>query len=485
MLWSLVCVILAIGFYPTWTELAKLWFDTESYAHGPIVPMISLWLVWRLRAELSRNLRPAIWWIGIVGLVASGILWLTGEVLQVSSFRHFAVVLMLIAAIATCFGRDVFCALLFPILFLLFAVPFGDFLIEPMMDQTADMAVIALQWTGIPVFREARSIQIPTGRWAVVEACAGTRYLIASVMLGTLFSYLFFRSWSRRIAFVVAAIVVPVVANWLRAYLIIMAGHLSQNTIGVGADHVLFGWVFFGVFIFAMFSIGARWREDSLDRPHFNIVSSAKRVSGLSLHIAALLATLGVAALPVVAAMMVPTGRAISLTPFIEKSDWPTDVRELWAPDLSGERGRLNLSFRPKNGVSVSAFRAVYEAQRGQNRMLRFGNRLYPDSENISAKIETRSSQITLSDRVVPIVEYKMPERVGVRIIRTYYQIGQTDTASPYTAKIHLAARLLSGQGDRSTVIVWSAYAADAEQARAVLNAFESAFGEQLAKREP
>jgi EpsI family protein len=160
-------------------------------------------------------------------------------------------------------------------------------------------------------------------------------------------------------------------------------------------------------------------------------------------------------------------------------------VRELWAPDLSGERGRLNVSYRPKNGATVSVYRAVYEAQRGQNRMLRFGNRFYPDSENISAKIETRTTEVTLAGRKVPIFEYKMPERIGVRVIRTYYQIGQTDTASPYRAKLHLATRLLSGQGDRSTVVVWSAYALDAAQARAALTEFESAFGDQLARREP
>ena len=60
------------------------------------------------------------------------------------------------------------------------------------------------------------------------------------------------------------AIVVPVVANWLRAYMIVMLGHLSNNTIAVGVDHLVYGWVFFGIVIMLMFWIGARWAERNL-----------------------------------------------------------------------------------------------------------------------------------------------------------------------------------------------------------------------------
>jgi EpsI family protein len=52
------------------------------------------------------------------------------------------------------------------------------------------------------------------------------------------------------------------VANWVRAYIIVMLGHLSGNEIAPGADHLIYGWVFFGVVIMIMFAIGMRWRED-------------------------------------------------------------------------------------------------------------------------------------------------------------------------------------------------------------------------------
>ncbi len=483
--WIAICAVLGLVHHRTFSELARLWFDTESYAHGVMVPFISAWLIWRLKGQVTRDIKPAFWWLGALGLTASALLWFVGEMLQVSSFRHFAVVLMLIASIAACFGADLLRALFFPIVFLLFAVPVGDFLIEPMMNHTADVAVMALQWTGIPVYREARSIQIPTGRWAVVEACAGTRYLIASIMLGALYSYLFYRSWMRRLIFMAVAIIVPIVANWLRAYLIIMAGHLSQNKYGVGADHILFGWVFFGGFIFAMFSIGARWREDTPERPQFNTVSRLEQIKPTRALAALAIATGFAAALPHIASMLSPQGQPIVVAEYATKPHWPVDVRELWKPEFSGERGRLSVSYKTKNEVSVSAYRAVYEAQRGENRMLRYGNQFFPDLDIASAKIQSKVIEVSLSGKVISVLENRIPERVGTRVIRSYYQVGPDDTASAYVAKLRLAAQLLRGRGDRSTVVVWSAYAIDESKSLATIAEFEKEFGDQLTRREP
>jgi EpsI family protein len=71
--------------------------------------------------------------------------------------------------------------------------------------------------------------------------------------------------------------VVPLVANWVRAYMIVMIGHLSNNTLAVGVDHLIYGWVFFGIVIGLMFLIGARWAEPEL--PPVTAVSLDRTVS--------------------------------------------------------------------------------------------------------------------------------------------------------------------------------------------------------------
>ena len=141
--------------------------------------------------------------------------------------------------------------MLFPLAFLFFAAPVGEFLMPWLMARTADFTVFALRLSGIPVYREGLHFIIPSGSWSIVEACSGVRYLIASLMAGTLFAYFNYRSLRRRLLFVVVALLVPIVANWLRAYFIVLFGHLSDNKLAVAADHLIYGWVFFGVVIIA------------------------------------------------------------------------------------------------------------------------------------------------------------------------------------------------------------------------------------------
>src|SRR5262249_8575114 len=181
--------------------------------------------------------------------------------------KQFALVFMIQAALVTIVGTRVAWALALPLAFLLFAVPAGEFLVPTLMDWTADFVVAALRGSGVPVYREANHFIIPSGRWSVVEACSGIRYVIASLMVGTIYAALAYTSMRRRALFIAASILVPVVANWLRAYLIVMIGHLSNNRLAVGVDHLIYGWVFFGVVMLILLLIGARWREDGDARP--------------------------------------------------------------------------------------------------------------------------------------------------------------------------------------------------------------------------
>src|SRR5262245_60586790 len=251
--------VLAV-YWRTVADMVVIWVRSETFTHGFLVLPISLWLVWRQRRGL-RELPVRPWFPGLLGVAGAGLLWLAADLASVASPAQFALVFMLQFAVVTVLGLTVGRALLFPLAFLLFAVPAGEFLVPKLMDHTADVTIVALRATGIPVFREGNHFAIPTGSWSVVEACSGIRYLIASMMAGSLFAYLTYRSPWKRWAFFAVSIVVPIVANWLRAYMIVVIGHLSGNTLAAGVDHLVYGWVFFGIVIAIMFWIGSRWYD--------------------------------------------------------------------------------------------------------------------------------------------------------------------------------------------------------------------------------
>ncbi|MCB1843135.1 MAG: EpsI family protein, partial [Halioglobus sp.] len=195
-------------------------------------------------------------------LLPAGFGWLLATLVDVLVVQQLALVAMLVIAAWAVLGHRLAGALAFPLGFLFFAVPIGEGLIAPMMDFTAVSTVHLVRLSGIPVFREGLYFELPSGRWSVVEACSGVRYIIASVTVGTLFAYLTYVSWWRRIVFILISAIVPVFANTLRAYIIVMLGHFSDMKIATGADHLVYGWVFFGLVIFVLFWIGAFFRED-------------------------------------------------------------------------------------------------------------------------------------------------------------------------------------------------------------------------------
>ncbi|HNU10156.1 MAG TPA: exosortase A [Rubrivivax sp.] len=259
---TVVLVLLAIGvaFRDTVLVMTGIWWRSDTFAHCMLVLPISLWLVWRKRDRLAAlNPSPQPWML--LAMVVTAGAWLLAELAVVNAAAQFAFVTMLILAVPAVLGIAVARAIMFPLLFLYFAVPFGEFMLPAMMEWTADFTVAALRLSGIPVFREGQNFAIPSGNWSVIDECSGVRYVMASFLVGSLFAYLNYRSYLKRAVFMGVSLLLPVVANWIRAYMIVMLAHLSGNRIAVGVDHILYGWVFFGLIVFAMFMIGMRWAD--------------------------------------------------------------------------------------------------------------------------------------------------------------------------------------------------------------------------------
>lgn len=284
--------------------MVSIWWRSETFTHAFLVAPISLWLVWEKRKVLARfQPQPSLWLA--LPLLALAFAWVLGELAAVNAVTQLALVAMLILAVPLIIGIPAARQILFPLCFLFFAVPIGEFVMPKFMEWTATMTVWGLRASGIPVYQEGLQFVIPSGRWSVVEACSGVRYLIASLTVGTLFAYLNYRSLKRRLIFVGVSIVVPVIANWVRAYLIVMLGHLSGNELAVGADHLIYGWVFFGIVMLIMFAIGMRWREDDQKTDQLALDNAASSVTldfeaGMPRRvILAALMALGIGALPV------------------------------------------------------------------------------------------------------------------------------------------------------------------------------------------
>ena len=187
-----VAVVLAV-FWPTTVSIVETWWRSATYQHCFFVIPIFMWLVWGQRNRLAAT-PAAPYWPGLLLACGCGLIWLTGVLAVTNAISQLALVGMTVVAVLTVFGLAWAKVLWFPLLFLFFAVPFGDALVPSMTNWTADFTVLALRATGVPIFREGNQFVIPSGSWSVVEACSGIKFLIASLMVGTLYAWLMYRS---------------------------------------------------------------------------------------------------------------------------------------------------------------------------------------------------------------------------------------------------------------------------------------------------
>lgn len=465
--------LLAALYYATGAAMVEIWNRSETFAHAWVVPPISAWLVWRMRGELSSMApRPAPAWL--LALLPLGLLWLIGDLAAANSATQFALLGLAVALVPVMLGNAVAARMAFPLGFLFFAVPFGDFLTPWLMERTADFTVLALRATGIPVFREALQFVIPSGSWSVVQACSGIRYLMASVMVGTLFAYLNYRTNGKRWAFVGVAIVTPLVANWLRAYMIVMLGHLSGNRLAVGVDHIIYGWVFFGIIMLAMFMVGARWSDPDPEPVPVGQAASdaAVPLAGMAITWIAALALVGLpTGLRDMAERSHASVKPVLAAPALPGWTWVDEPLSTWKPHFLNSAASVHGRFEPAaGGPPVGFFVGYYRDQRYGRQLITSVNDVVNDEDDKawSRTASSRGEAAGLTWRVGELRGQALHEMVGtgagtprLRVWHLYWINGRP-FVSDWQAKLYGAWQGLLGHGDDAAVVLVYSRKADA-----------------------
>lgn len=480
--WALLAILLyvlavVVIYWPTMQSMVDIWSRSDTFAHGFIIAPVSLWLIWQQREGLA-IMTPRVQPWFMVPMVAMGILWLMSELVDVLVIQQLTFVLLLIFGVCALLGTAIARRLLFPLAFLLFMVPMGENLIAPMMDFTAASTVWMVRQTGIPVYQEGLYFSLPTGNWSVVEACSGIRYLIASITLGCMYAYLMYSSLSKRLIFVAASIVVPVIANTLRAFMIVMIGHSSDMTLAVGVDHLIYGWFFFGIVIFIMFLVGSFFRDarpeqksaqaTSLDGGSdldLSLGSGSTFRSGLSaesrlfwsnnnssVYVACVLIAVTSLVWPSVPKFL-PEGKAVPADAALifpaALNDWRAvqDPGWSWRPLTAGADITYK-GFYASNGVWVGLYVNQYLSQtQGGELVSGLDQWIIPEVRDQQWHLLAQgSARMRVVDRLITVDQARVKSPEAELLLWRWYRIGEHDTANPYLAKLLEALSKLTFQ---------------------------------------
>ncbi len=236
----------------------SVWLHSYIYSYGFLVPLVSVYILWCRRDRL-KDIEPMPDFLSGISLLAPGLfLLIAGRHMGLVSLQGISLVLSLMGTVVITLGRRFFAATWFPIVYLLFMVPFWDNLTValhlPLQTFSAMTGATLMGWLGIPVYRDAIYLTLPNITLEVAQVCSGVNNLFAVVAVAVPLAYLALASWRRRILLVCGGVAIAILGNGVRVALVgVLAYHNAAGDLH-GPYHILQGLLVSGIgFVGLMF----------------------------------------------------------------------------------------------------------------------------------------------------------------------------------------------------------------------------------------
>lgn len=452
-----VMVVILFSFFDTIKTLGMTWWDKPEYNHSLLILPVIAFLVYE-RREIFRKIAPKPSWLGLVPLLAGGFLWLLGDLADTNVIRQFGLVILLQGCLLAILGKRVVLALLFPFFYMVFLIPFGDFLVPALQDFTTDFMVVILHFLNIPVYVQGVYISIPAGDFQVAEACAGLRFLVATVALGTLMANVAYKTVGRQIIVVALSFIVPIIANGFRATGIILIAHWSDMKYATGVDHIVFGWIFFAIVLLIFISIAMTFTNRGLDEGYIDFSKKYWSVNESVSPVKFILFVLVAANLTGIAPVYVSvieqryqTFDHYSLVPNkqILGRDYSQDSD--WKPYYGGASQTFHLRKTQNISEPIDIFMAYYKYQTSDAEMIRFGNGVV--QQDVWTRVENRKINQHITGLDYEVNEVLLQSGGERRLVWYWYWVNGKFTASKYKAKLLDAkAKLFGGRLDSAVI---------------------------------
>jgi exosortase A len=241
----------------------QTWDASTAYNHCFLIIPIALYLLWDRRFDLI-GIAPRPMPVALLLGLPLAFVWLVAERLGIMEGRQLVAISFVELLFLAILGKRLWWAMAGPLLYLYFLVPFGEFLTPRLQDFTTWFIRHGLDMLGVPAYIDGYVIEIPQGTFFVAEACAGLRFLIASIAFGCLYALMMYRSPMRRGLFILVSLIVPIIANGFRGLGIVYLGYLLGSAQAAAADHIIYGWIFFSVVILVLIALGLPFRQDDI-----------------------------------------------------------------------------------------------------------------------------------------------------------------------------------------------------------------------------
>lgn len=478
---ALLLVAGAVGLWPLLTMLHESW--TAWYGpseHGYLILVLAVWMGVRYwRAAPVARLAPE-WW-GSVALLCMVAVLAAFELMFINVTRLTLLPLFALAGVLLVFGRTAALRLFWPAAFLYFALPQWWVINGLLQSLTTAIVTRLVAWTGIPAFIEGNFVHIPAGVFEIASGCSGLNYVVVGLALAAFYALMYLQRWRHRLQLLCFAVALSLISNWIRVYILILVGHLSdmQHYL-ITVEHHLFGWALFLVFMIPMLLFARRLEERELQSSSLRQTPGAPQPQApgqASPRPAVSPAVLPAAVLAAVL-LLLPRGFPVDDSPGPQPAlPLPATLAgQATAPARDGDwRPRyINASddqvrLRLPGGAAVEVYRGVYVRQDREHRLVRGDND--PLGPGFRLADTRRVDGDGLGDGPVPaVLEFRGTLAGRERLVWRYHLAGGVPAVGALDTKLAELRGLLAGRRDGVVVAVSAECRPDCAAARQALS---------------
>ncbi len=247
----LTAAALVLAFALPWYHLVQLSLNDSLYSHLPLIPLVSVYLVWMRRETLppasspNRILAAGLLFAGAAVLTSYFAVTRSGTALALEdslAWTTYAFLLLFTGVCAWFLGRDLLKAVSFPLGFLIFMAPFPSAVHQAMetflQHWSADVSYLMISGAGTPILREGLIFHIPGIVLEVAPQCSGIRSTVALFITSVVAGYFFLHSPWKRLLLAFAVIPLAILRNGLRIFTIAqLCVHISPDMVNSFIHH--------------------------------------------------------------------------------------------------------------------------------------------------------------------------------------------------------------------------------------------------------
>lgn len=371
--------LFAIGlllFWPTTATLIEAWEDDtvrRTYTHGYFIAAITFWLLWRNRSYWADvRIAPSV--VAFVAALGTGIAWLVAYRAGLQIVHQVLVPAILFFAFAACYGVTAARRASFAYGFFYFAVPLWDAFVPLLQSASVFMTRMLLRAVGIPAYFSGNTFSLPYGSLEIADGCAGLHFFVVALAIAFLYGEINGDTRRTRAKLVIFAVLLAMVTNWVRIFIIAVAGHLTdmQHPL-VSEEHYTFGWMMFVGAMVVFFVVVRRWPIQASELPTAAAGDlSAPTFAGRGVA----LALVGLVAAPLWLFLdrnEAPLAGETQVPQNVAGWSLQSEARSDWQPVFIAADAQQSAVFT-RASTTVETFAALYASQQHGKELLGYGN---------------------------------------------------------------------------------------------------------------